>query len=84
MRVTYLSISMFVFSRPSHMIGISQSRLHSQRPVHNAARSLCAVAHHTEAGTATQGVITPLHFNLLGHTWAIEHDIPHRHFILIC
>ena len=21
---------------------------------------------------------SPLHFNLLGHTWAIEHDIPHR------
>ena len=65
MHVTYLSIYMFVFSWPSHMIGISQSRLHSQRPVHNAARGLYALARHTEAETATQGGYGP-------HAWPLK------------
>ena len=50
---------MFVFSRPCHRIGLGQSRKHSQSPVHNAARGLYALAHHTEAETATQGVLGP-------------------------
>ena len=43
------------FSRPCHRIGLGQYRWHSQRPVRNAARGLYALAHHTEAETATQG-----------------------------
>ena len=44
------------FSRPCHRIGLGQPRLHSQRSVRDAARDLYALAHHTEAETATQGV----------------------------